>query len=94
MRITYDSSVDAAYIVLVDKIGFGEVATTHLCDTPSAPAEIYLDFDTENRLVGIEVQLATQALRAETLARACAPDVSDIIDSYRGIVTLDEGHIE
>ncbi|MCI0439783.1 MAG: DUF2283 domain-containing protein [Chloroflexi bacterium] len=47
MRITYDAAADAAYIYLAVK--------TEPPETRRVDDDIYLDFDAQNRLVGIEV---------------------------------------
>ena len=72
MRITYDSSVNAAYIYLAE-IGPGGVAKTYLCDRSEVNGEINLDFDAAGRLVGIEVLDADRLLPVALLARATSP---------------------
>lgn len=62
MRITYDPSVDAAYMYLVDRIRPHGVARTYACDPGQVDAEINLDFDSDGRLVGIEVLSASKKL--------------------------------
>lgn len=68
MRITYDGEVDAAYIYLRE-IGAGDVATT----VPGWPGTeafmVNLDFDSDGRLLGIEVMDASTKLPPEFLAR-------------------------
>lgn len=54
MRITYDVEVDAAYIYLSAKVKDPE--------TVRVDDDINLDFDAENRLVGIEVLSASERL--------------------------------
>ena len=70
MRITYDRSVDAAYIYLLDVIPAGAVKMTYSCDPAEAKAEINLDFDDAGRLIGIEVFDASQKLPSEILDMA------------------------
>ncbi|MFT2707646.1 DUF2283 domain-containing protein [Clavibacter zhangzhiyongii] len=71
MRITYDASVDAAYIYLTGIIGDGEVDTTiHSLLTPGDRGEVALDFDADGRLLGIEVLHASAVLPAAVLAGA------------------------
>lgn len=65
MKITYDVSIDAAYIYLVDYIKPSEVAKTTPVD-----ASINLDFDAEGKLVGIEVLNASKKLPVEVLKKA------------------------
>ena len=70
MRVTYDASVDAAYIQLVDDIGAGGVANTYPCDPREVGGMINLDFDSAGRLVGVEVLDASKLLPPEILERA------------------------
>lgn len=70
MKVTYDDSVDAAYIQLVDEIGAGGVANTYPCEPAEVGGMINLDFDSSGRLVGIEVLDASKLLAPEVLARA------------------------
>ena len=57
MKIEYDKEVDAAYIYLVDKIEKGQVEKTiQLNDSLS------VDFDKNNKLVGIEILNASKML--------------------------------
>ncbi len=67
MRITYDSKADAAYIYLVDEIPAGGVAKTCPCDPREVQGQINLDFDSEGRLLGIEVLDASKKLPANLL---------------------------
>ena len=60
MRITYDAEADAAYIYLTDLIDAP--------DTRDADTDIYLDFDSGDRLVGIEVLDASKRLDLHYLA--------------------------
>lgn len=62
MKIVHDKSVDAAYIYLVDNIGVGGVAKTYCCDPLEVNGQINLDFDLEDRLIGIEVLGASKSL--------------------------------
>ncbi len=66
MRVTYDPQVDAAYIYLVDEILIGGVHDTYPCDPRPAPdgvdGMINLDFDYDDRLIGIEVIDASKRL--------------------------------
>lgn len=64
MRITYDKTVDAAYIYIVDSISPGEVEITYTCD-PKEAGMINLDFDKNGRLLGIEILGASKKLPPE-----------------------------
>jgi uncharacterized protein YuzE len=68
MKVSYDRSVDAAYIQFVEEIGVGGVATTYPCDPLEVRGEINLDFDAEGRLIGIEVLDASKKLPLQLLA--------------------------
>jgi len=57
MRTELDKDADAAYIYLKDKIEEGEVAMTI-----SVNENIILDFDSNNKLIGIEVLDASKNL--------------------------------
>ncbi len=71
MRITLDRSVDAAYIYLVPTIAPGGVAySADVSDELPGPGAFVLDFDKENRLLGIEVLGARLALPEELLEQA------------------------
>jgi uncharacterized protein YuzE len=59
LRITYDTQVDALYIYLTEKIRAAE--------TREIDGDIALDFDVEERLVGVEVLEASKRLDLEHL---------------------------
>jgi uncharacterized protein YuzE len=67
MRVEYDASADAAYIYLVPEIPAGGVERTVPVDPREIDGMINLDFDSDGRLVGIEVLDASQLLTPETL---------------------------
>lgn len=69
MKVEYDPRADAAYIYLVD-IPPGGIAQTYPCDPHEVAAGIFLDFDSSDRLVGIDVQAASRNLPEEVLKRA------------------------
>lgn len=70
MRITYDKSSDAAYIHLVD-IPPGGVANTYCVDDFDLVSDmVNLDFDKDNKLLGIEVLGASSQLPKELLDSA------------------------
>lgn len=62
MKITYDPSVDAAYIYLMPAIEQGQVSRTYACDPLEVGGQINLDFDALGRLLGIEVLDASRKL--------------------------------
>lgn len=68
MRLTYDVAADAAYIYLIDEIGPGEVAKTAICDVRLDRASVNLDFDSSQRLVGVEILGASRVLPPQVLA--------------------------
>jgi uncharacterized protein YuzE len=67
MKIKYDAKADAAYIQLAADIGAGGVAKTYLCDQSEIGAMINLDFDSDGRLVGIEILDASKTLPSRLL---------------------------
>ena len=67
MRIRYSPESDAAYIYLVEEILVGGVAWTYPCDPREVKGMINLDFDSEGRLLGIEVLDASKMLPADLL---------------------------
>lgn len=70
MKVTYDASVDAAYIYLRG-IGPGGVAHTHVVEPREIEIDmINLDFDEDSRLIGIEVLSASRHLPPEVLKSA------------------------
>jgi len=74
MKLSYDRSVDAAYIQIEAEIDAGGVAKTYPCDPLEVGGEINLDFDAEGRLIGIEVLDASKKLPPGVLASAEASD--------------------
>jgi len=72
MNITYDRSVDAAYIYLIKKVEIqhGWVKKTYPCDPVEVDGMINLDFDTDGHLGGIEVLAASKKLPQEILDQA------------------------
>lgn len=73
MRVTYDSTVDAAYIYLQDRISPGEASKTYPCDPAKVNGIINLDFDKYGRLLGIEVLDARHRLPPELIEQATRP---------------------
>jgi uncharacterized protein YuzE len=67
MKLSYDKSIDAAYIQLALEIDAGGVAKTYPCDPLAVEGQINLDFDAAGRLVGIEILGASRKLPPELL---------------------------
>jgi YD repeat-containing protein len=67
MKLTYDDTVDAAYIYLEDDIKPVGVAKTYSCDPQEVGGQINLDFDAAGRLVGIEVLDARKKLPSKLI---------------------------
>ena len=66
MRITYDATVDAAYIYLADSV--------YLPETRTVDHDINLDFNEDGQLVGVEVLDASKRLELQFLM----PDIERI----------------
>ena len=67
MKLEYDKDVDAAYIYLVYPLKKGAAKKTiELNDN------IILDFDEENKLLGVEILDASKVLKKEVLMEAQA----------------------
>lgn len=76
MRVTYDPSVDTGYIYLRDIESGGAKHTVPLDSEESgvdSVGRIVLDFDDEERLIGIEVLDASDVLPPELLRHAEPP---------------------
>ena len=69
MKITYDKLADAAYVYLQD-IQPGGVAWTYPCDPLEIKGMINLDFDDNDRLIGIEILAASKRLSKELVDAA------------------------
>ena len=65
MKIEYDKEVDAAYIYIKDFIKDGEAKKTIELDE-----SIILDFDENNKLLGIEILDASKTLNKDILLSA------------------------
>lgn len=70
MRITCDSVANAAYIYVVDEIGPSEAVRSDVSDIELKNAAIICDFDSDDRLLGMEILGARNVLRPETLNQA------------------------
>ncbi|WP_421477804.1 DUF2283 domain-containing protein [Agrobacterium tumefaciens] len=51
MKISYDVSVDAAYIKLKSEEDIAPFGSTYCCDPNAVDGQINLDFDVEGRLI-------------------------------------------
>ncbi|MFI1170028.1 DUF2283 domain-containing protein [Streptomyces melanogenes] len=69
-RVTYDRTVDAAYVYLTEPQARVESARMYPCDPVDAGAMINLDFDEPGRLIGIEVLAASSKLPEYVLQTA------------------------
>ena len=70
MKVTYDVSADAAYFLLVDEVGAGEVERTYLCDAAEIGGMVNIDLDRGGRIIGIEVLTASALLSSDLLNSA------------------------
>ena len=70
MIVTYDQSVNAAYIYLLSEIPPGSVKMTYPCDLSKIGGQINLDFDAFGKLVGVEILGASSLLPKEFLEQA------------------------
>jgi uncharacterized protein YuzE len=62
VKITYDPSVDAAYIKIKSDDDTSSFGFTYCCDPLTVNGQINLDFDDSGRLVGIEIMEASKKL--------------------------------
>lgn len=67
MKLEYDQDVDAAYIYLKYPIKEGEAQKTIQLNE-----NIILDFDEDDKLIGIEILDATKTVKKEVLMEAQA----------------------
>ncbi|MEV0204107.1 DUF2283 domain-containing protein [Streptomyces sp. NPDC050788] len=74
IRVTYDQKANAAYIYFVDPQARPKVARMYPCDPVEVGGMINLDFDENERLVGIEVLAASSKLPQ------CLLDVAERLD--------------
>ncbi|GAB3842180.1 DUF2283 domain-containing protein [Dactylosporangium cerinum] len=70
LKVTYDRSVNAAYIYLKPGAEGARVARMYPCNPIEVDGMINLDFDELGRLAGIEVLAASTKLAPELLAMA------------------------
>lgn len=67
LRMTYDPVADAAYIYIADPILAGEAVRTAMVDSALDAAALTLDFDLNNRLLGIELLGVSRLLRPDAI---------------------------
>lgn len=67
MRLTYDDVADAAYVYLVDAIAPGGVARTAASMIELDMAFIAFDFNSDGKVLGLEILGASRLLADETL---------------------------
>ena len=65
MRFEYDKEVDAAYIYLKHPIKRGEVKKTIVLND-----NIIVDFDKNDKLIGVEIINASKVIARKALAKA------------------------
>lgn len=70
VRVTYDKTVDAAYVRLTEPQARVKSARMYPCDPVDVDAMINLDFDAQGRLIGIEVLAASSKQPAYLLQSA------------------------
>lgn len=62
MKLTYDASVDAAYIKFKSDDDQSRFGFTYCCDPSEVDGQIHLDFDEDGRLIGVEILNASKKL--------------------------------
>ncbi|MFD3972448.1 DUF2283 domain-containing protein [Streptomyces cyaneofuscatus] len=70
VRVTYDETVDAAYVHLTEPQARVTSARMYPCDPVDIDGMINLDFDEQGRLIGIEVLAARSKLPTYLLRSA------------------------
>lgn len=70
MRLTFERDTDSAYLELTDLGEPRVVAKTYTCNPTEVGGMINLDFDPEDRLIGIEIVGATKKLRPTVIRLA------------------------
>jgi uncharacterized protein YuzE len=71
--LTYDADADAAYVYLVDSIAPDGIAETRSSMLDLDRAFIAFDFDSDGKVLGIEILGASRVLPQETLRAADQP---------------------
>jgi uncharacterized protein YuzE len=76
VRVTYDPSVDTAYVYFreIESGGAKQTVSLDVLDGPENLVYLTLDFDDEERVIGIEVLNASDVLPPELLRQAEPPD--------------------
>jgi uncharacterized protein YuzE len=69
MRMTFDPEADAAYVYIADEITSG-AAVENLVVEREGKGDIVLDFDSNGRLLGVEIIGAEALLDPDILATA------------------------
>ncbi|MFF8293274.1 DUF2283 domain-containing protein [Streptomyces sp. NPDC016309] len=87
MRVAYDASADMAYIYLTDGIASGE-AVRHVA---AEDGTAVLDYDSEGRLLGIEVFGAARRLPRSLLEAAGSTAPASAPPAARGRGVDDDG---
>ncbi|CAM3109569.1 DUF2283 domain-containing protein [Stackebrandtia soli] len=62
VKVTYDKSVNAAYVCFTEPQAKVHSASMYACDPVDVDGMINLDFDEQGRLIGIEVLAADSKL--------------------------------
>ncbi|MET8809312.1 DUF2283 domain-containing protein [Streptomyces sp. NPDC004546] len=70
VRVTYDKTADAAYVYFIDPQAGAKAARMYPCDPIEVGGMINLDFDEQDRLIGIEVLAASTKLPKRLLESA------------------------
>lgn len=74
VRVTYDKTVDAAYVYFTEPHVRADAAHTYPCDPVEVDGMINLDFDKDGRIIGIEVLGASSKLPKHLLESAARLD--------------------
>jgi uncharacterized protein YuzE len=71
VKLTYDRDVDAAYLMVVDSIAPGEAAhQVQVAEDENVAGQFILDFDSNGKLLGLEILFASGTLPPSVLAAA------------------------
>lgn len=68
LRVTFDATVNAAYVYLVPDIPFGGAVRTVPVDGGDDPWMVNLDVDADGRIIGMEVLDASHRLPLNLIA--------------------------
>jgi uncharacterized protein YuzE len=72
LRFTYDAESDACYIYVTDPIEWGGAKSSTSLHRHIPGASVVVDFDEDNRLLGIELLGVSRLLRPDAIPRADA----------------------